>query len=87
MIDRLVALETRRVLGISDFDVPMLDLDDFHLQPISTMMFNGLTECDGIFDLQAQEDLATLCIARVRLCVCISRVLTPSFSSLVSGLK
>lgn len=84
MRDCLVALGTSRVLRVAEFDVPMLTLNDFHIQSIPTTMLVGSIEFDSVLDPQAQEDLATLCITKVNLCVCISRVLIPSFLSSVS---
>ena len=84
MRDRLVALGTSRVLRVADFDVPMLTLNDFHIESALTTMPFGSIERDTVLDLQTQEDLATLCITKARLCVCISRILIPPFLSSVS---
>jgi hypothetical protein len=84
--DRLIALGSSRILRISDFDVPMLTLDDFHIQSVHTTMFVG-SECDDILNPQAQMDFAILFIAKVKLCVCISRLLRPPALSSVSKLN
>lgn len=87
MRDRLIALGRSRVFRISDSEVPLLTLEDFDIQSVPTTVFVGPTKFDAVLDPQAQEDLATLCIAKVKLCVCISRVFIPSVLSLVSRHK
>jgi hypothetical protein len=85
MRDRLVALGMRRPTRIKDedFDVPMLNLSDFELEPLASDNLTITSECIFIRDVSMQEDLAKLCIAKAKLCLIISHVLTAQYSVLV----
>jgi hypothetical protein len=85
MRDRLVALGMRRPTRIKDedFDVPMLSLTDFELEPLASDNLTISTDCTFIRDVSMQEDLAKLCIAKAKLCLIISHVLTAQYSVLV----
>ena len=85
MRDRLVALGMRRPTRIKDkdFDVPMLELSDFELKELP-MNNNVVSQrCRVIRDVAMQTDLAHLCIAKAKLCLCISHVLSAQYSVLV----
>jgi hypothetical protein len=85
MRDRLVALGMRRPTRIKDedFDVPMLSLSDFELEPLASDNLTISPDCAVIRDVSMQEDLAKLCIAKARLCLIISHILTAQYSVLV----
>lgn len=85
MRDRLVALGMRRPTRIKDedFDVPMLSLSDFELEPLASDNMTISSDCIFIRDVSMQQDLALLCIAKAKLCLIISHVLTAQYSVLV----
>lgn len=85
MRDRLVALGMRRPTRIKDedYDVPMLTMDDFEIMPLAADNSTISTECRMIREVSMQRDLAFLCIAKAKLCLCISHVLSAQYSVLV----
>lgn len=85
MRDRLVALGMRRPTRIKDgdFDVPMLTLDDFEIQELDSSNSCISQRCRMIRNIPMQRDLAHLCIAKAKLCLCISHVLSAQYSVLI----
>ena len=85
MRDRLVALGMRRPTRIKDqdFDVPMLTLEDFEIEPLASDNLSISPDCVLIRDVKMQEELALLCIAKAKLCLIISHVLGAQYSVLV----
>jgi hypothetical protein len=85
MRDRLVALGMRRPTRIKDqdFDVPMLTLEDFEIEPLASDNLSISLDCALIRDVKMQEELATMCIAKAKLCLIISHVLSAQYSVLV----
>ncbi|EMD61412.1 hypothetical protein GGP41_004031 [Bipolaris sorokiniana] len=81
MRDRLIALGMRRPTRIKteDFDVPMLTLDDFELSPLPDDVTCLPADCRVARDVDAQRQLAILCIEKARLCLCISHVLSKQY--------
>jgi hypothetical protein len=87
MRDRLVALGMRRPTRVKDedYDVPMLTEDDFEIGPISDNITIVSRDCTLVRDVGAQRQLAQMCIAKAKLCLCISHVLTAQYSVLVKA--
>jgi hypothetical protein len=87
MRDRLVALGMRRPTRVKDedFDVPMLTEEDFEIGPISENITIIPRDCTLLRDAEAQRQLAQMCIAKAKLCLCISHVLTAQYSVLVKA--
>ena len=87
MRDRLVALGMRRPTRVKDedYDVPMLTEEDFEIAPISESITIIPPDCTLVRDLKAQRQLAQMCIAKAKLCLCISHVLTAQYSVLVKA--
>lgn len=85
MRDRLVALGMRRPTRIKDedFDVPMLTEDDFEIEVLPEGNTLISDECTLIRDVEAQKQLALMCIAKAKLCLCVSHVLGAQYSVLV----
>lgn len=85
MRDRLVALGMRRPTRVKDedYDVPMLTEDDFEVQPLSENITIIPMDCTLVRDVEAQRQLAQMCIAKAKLCLCISHVLSAQYSVLV----
>ena len=85
MRDRLVALGMRRPTRVKDedYDVPMLTEDDFDLRPLPENITIISKDCTAVRDSAAQLQLAKLCIAKAKLCLCISHVLSAQYSVLV----
>jgi hypothetical protein len=85
MRDRLVALGMRRPTRVKeeDYDVPMLTEEDFEteLPPVTNRVVS--IEHTLIRDVAAQKELAQLCIAKAKLCLCVSHVLGAQYSVLV----
>ncbi|KAG9232109.1 cutinase transcription factor 1 beta [Amylocarpus encephaloides] len=85
MRDRLVALGMRRPTRVKDedFDVPMLTLDDFETQILpDTNQIIPLNRT-AARDSETQLQLAEMCIAKAKLCLCISHILTAQYSVLI----
>ena len=87
MRDRLVALGMRRPTRVKDedFDVPLLTEKDFEIAPISDSITIVPRHCTLMRDVEAQRQLAQMCIAKSKLCLCISHVLTAQYSVLVKA--
>jgi hypothetical protein len=85
MRDRLIALGMRRPTRIKDedFDVPMLTETDFEIQVLPDNNTVIGPDCTLMRDLDMQRELATLCIAKAKLCMCISRMLKAQYSVLI----
>jgi hypothetical protein len=85
MRDRLVALGMRRPTRVKDedYDVPMLEEDDFEIEVLEENNTIISKECTLIRDVEAQQQLAQMCIAKAKLCLCISHVLSAQYSVLV----
>ncbi|KFZ19019.1 hypothetical protein V502_03874, partial [Pseudogymnoascus sp. VKM F-4520 (FW-2644)] len=82
MRDRLIALGMRKPTRIKDedFDVPMLELEDFET---TELLPHILPSCSMLRDQALLSDLAHLCIAKAKLCLCISHVLSAQYSVLI----
>jgi hypothetical protein len=87
MRDRLVALGMRRPTRVKDedYDVPMLTEEDFEVAPISESITIIPQDCTLMRDPEAQRQLAQMCIAKAKLCLCISHVLTAQYSVLIKA--
>lgn len=85
MRDRLIALGMRRPTRIKDedFDVPMLDEHDFEIEPLADEIQIIGPECTLMRDVLMQQELALMCIAKAKLCLCISRMLKAQYSVLI----
>ncbi|KAH8908761.1 cutinase transcription factor 1 beta [Coniochaeta sp. PMI_546] len=84
MRDRLIALGMRRPTRIQDgdFDVPMLQEDDFEIEVLSEQNELLPAECRVVRDLDMQRELALMCIEKAKLCVCVSHMLKAQYSVL-----
>jgi hypothetical protein len=84
MRDRLIALGMRRPVRIkdADFDVPMLNIDDFE----DAILPDGPScipdNCRVLRDAKIQRQLAIMCMEKVKLCICMSHVLSVQYSVL-----
>ncbi|KAI8623793.1 transcription factor CTF1 [Xylariaceae sp. FL1651] len=85
MRDRLVALGMRRPTRIKDedFDVPMLEEQDFEIEVLSDEIQVIGPECTLLRDVVMQQELAQMCIAKAKLCFCISYMLKAQYSVLI----
>ncbi|RDW89184.1 hypothetical protein BP6252_01216 [Coleophoma cylindrospora] len=85
MRDRLVALGMRRPTRVKDedYDVPMLNEEDFELMSLPDHVTIISRDCTVVRDVEAQRELAQMCIAKAKLCLCISHVLGAQYSVLV----
>lgn len=85
MRDRLIALGMRRPTRIKDedFDVPMLEESDFEIQPLADNITVIPASCTLMRDVGMQRELATMCISKAQLCVCISHMLKAQYSVLI----
>ncbi|KAF8855742.1 hypothetical protein BDZ45DRAFT_727931 [Acephala macrosclerotiorum] len=85
MRDRLVALGMRRPTRVKDedYDVPMLTEADFEIRPLAESNSIIPADCSLARDVDAQRDLAQMCIAKAKLCLCVSQVLSAQYSVLV----
>jgi hypothetical protein len=79
--DRLVALEARGPIGIQDddYETPMLILEDFNIEAISSNNCIISSECTLIRDTTMQTDLAKMCVAKANLCLCIGRIISVQY--------
>ncbi|KAI0129950.1 transcription factor CTF1 [Xylariales sp. AK1849] len=85
MRDRLIALGMRRPTRIKDedFDVPMLEESDFEIGPLADDVQVVNHDCTLIRDVLMQQQLASMCVAKAKLCLCISQMLKAQYSVLV----
>jgi hypothetical protein len=85
MRDLLVALGMRRPTRVKyeEYDMPILTEDDFELSPLSKNVISISQDCTLARDVDAQRELAQMCIAKAKLCICISHVLSVQYSVLV----
>ncbi|KAI2641703.1 transcription factor CTF1 [Hypomontagnella submonticulosa] len=85
MRDRLIALGMRRPTRIKDedYDVPMLDEHDFEIEPLPDEIQIIGPECTLLRDVLMQQELALMCIAKAKLCLCISHMLKAQYSVLI----
>ncbi|KAI1375148.1 transcription factor CTF1 [Hypoxylon crocopeplum] len=85
MRDRLIALGMRRPTRIKDedFDVPMLDEHDFEIEPLPDEIQIIGPECTLLRDVVMQQELALMCVAKAKLCLCISHMLKAQYSVLI----
>ncbi|RFU72312.1 cutinase transcription factor 1 beta [Trichoderma arundinaceum] len=85
MRDRLIALGMRRPTRIKDedFDVPMLLESDFELTALPDKVTIIPPECTLMRDVEMQRELAVMCIAKAKLCICISHMLKAQYSVLI----
>lgn len=88
MRDRLIALGMRRPTRIKseDYDVPMLTIDDFELGPLPERLSCLPRDCLLAWDTDKQRQIATMCIEKAKLCLCISHVLSAQYSVLNNNL-
>lgn len=84
MRDRLVAIGMRRPIRIrdDDADVPMLEVTDFETQSLAPELNRMLGGCSVMRDTAKRELLAHMCIAMIRCCQCITKVLAAQYSML-----
>ncbi|KAL9090879.1 MAG: hypothetical protein Q9165_005087 [Trypethelium subeluteriae] len=84
MRDRLIALGMRRPIRIKneDYDVPMMTMDDFEIAPLPDYIGCVPADCVIARDVEAQRQLASMCIEKTKLCLCISQVLSTQYSVL-----
>ncbi|EXJ83943.1 hypothetical protein A1O3_04610 [Capronia epimyces CBS 606.96] len=78
--DRTLALGTRRPMRIrdEDFDVAMLTLDDFDIEPLDE--FNRGSPLNQ--NAEEQKCTALMCIELAKLCVCIGHVLSTQYTTM-----
>ncbi|EXJ68293.1 uncharacterized protein A1O5_08908 [Cladophialophora psammophila CBS 110553] len=83
MRDQFVALMTWTPpqLGAWHRHLPMLELDDFEMQDFSPAVSHLIKEWDFIDNQRSRIGLATLCIEKAKLCVCINEILQARYSS------
>lgn len=84
MRDQFVALMiwTPPQLGARHRHLPMLDLEDFELHEMSTSAFHHSHGWESVSSKDVRKYLATLCIAKAKLCVSINQILQVRYSSL-----
>ncbi|KIM95812.1 hypothetical protein OIDMADRAFT_59589 [Oidiodendron maius Zn] len=85
MRDRLVALGMMRPIRIQDdaYDVTMLTEEDFEISSTSHNVTIISSYCTLVRDVEAQRQLAQMCISKTKLCTCISHVLTAQHSFII----
>ena len=77
MRDRLIALGLRRPMLIrpEDYSVPMLTQEDFSLEAIPDSVSCIPSGCSVARDVEKQRQLASMCIEKAKLCLCMGDVL------------
>ena len=85
MRDHLIVLGMGRPTRVKDGDysVPMLAEADFEISRLPEHITVIPRECTLARDVEAQRDLAQMCIAKAKLCLCIGRILSLQYSGLV----
>ncbi|CZT10184.1 uncharacterized protein RAG0_14730 [Rhynchosporium agropyri] len=84
MRDHLVALGMRRPTQIEEasFDVPILEEEDFEIGVLASNNTIISPDCTLMRETHIQRDLAQMCIAKAKLCLCISHIFTAQYSTL-----
>ncbi|KAK5070052.1 hypothetical protein LTR64_001886 [Lithohypha guttulata] len=84
MRDRLVAIGMRRPIRIKDDEanVPMLEISDFETNTLPPELNRMIGGCSVMRDAAKREMLAQMCIAMVKCCQCITKVLSVQYSML-----
>lgn len=87
MRDRLIALGMRRPTRINseDCDIPMLVVEDFDIKALSTENVLVSMSCPLMQDTRMQKELADMCVAKAKLCVCAGHVLSAQDSVSVTA--
>ncbi|KAK3360012.1 N-terminal binuclear Zn cluster-containing protein [Lasiosphaeria hispida] len=82
MRDRMIALGMRRPTRIKeeDHNVSMLKMTDFEIQPLQDDNQLLGPDCAVARDVGMQQLLATMCIEKAKLCMCISHMLKAQYS-------
>lgn len=77
MRDRLVGLGLGRPTRIKDedYDVAMITEDDYEIMPLSNDVSIPFKGCMLFRDIDVQRQLAQMCIAKAKLCLCIGHIL------------
>lgn len=77
MMDCLSAFRARStpLIDKAHFRIPMLSVNDFNLQCGSLNTHQVMPDCSFVQDVQAQRDMATLCVSFAQLCACIQGLL------------
>ena len=85
MRDRLIALGMRRPTRVKDedYDTPMLTETDFEITILPEHITIIPRDCSLARDIRAQRQLAQICIAKVKLCLLIGRILSTQYSVLI----
>ncbi|KAK7887791.1 hypothetical protein LTR67_009694 [Exophiala xenobiotica] len=83
MRDQFVALMTWTPahLGARHRNLPMLTLEDFEVEAFSELITDNFGQWPLVNSRETRVQLATLCIEKAKLCVCISRILEARYSS------
>ncbi len=83
MRDQFVALMTWTPahLGARHRNLPMLTLEDFEVQAFSDPIVDNFGQWPLVNSRETRVQLATLCIEKAKLCVCINRILEARYSS------
>ena len=79
--EHVVAMGLGRPSRLTFYNVPMLGIDDFEIAELSEDVTAIALQCPVARDLTRQRQLATLCIEKARLCVCIRRVVSAMCAS------
>lgn len=76
MRERLLSVENRRPTQIclEDSNLPMLEQSDFEIRPLPDGITVISRNCKAVRDASVRRQLAAICIARIQLCICISRM-------------
>lgn len=87
MRDRLIALGMRRPTRINseDCDIPMLAVEDFEIKALSAENVLTSMSCTLMQDTRMQKELADMCVAKAKLCVCVGHVLSAQDSVLLTA--
>lgn len=85
--DAQIALSTRKPTLIRDvnFNVPMLELADFELDPVSKSSYYIPTDWTVMRNVENQRQLAIMCIEMTKLYLCLSYILSVQYG--VTGTK
>ena len=86
--DRLISLGMRRPMRIpeKEFDIPMLELDDFETDAMPLELSRMLGGCPAVKDSEKRVTLANMCIALAELCQCVTSVLDVQYSLMAAKL-
>ncbi|KAK5051908.1 hypothetical protein LTR84_002711 [Exophiala bonariae] len=88
MKDQMLALGLRHppIISADECETPDLVLEDFDIRPPTADVSSVFKDCGLLFDIDQQNQLASVCIAQQQLCLKLSKVLKARYETIAPRL-